>query len=108
MESMHVVIPRMLDFATIYPSITARCFQLVQEQQITEQSITSLVVTMNKAYSFVRDLDELPSKMKSLENVIDRILQQTAECAFFIRAYISRHYVGMRSKSPTVGLILIV
>lgn len=49
---------------------------------------------MDDTFSFAGDVAELPDKIKRLESVITRVLQQIAECAFFIRAYVSRPFAG--------------
>ena len=55
---------------------------------------------MKNMFSFVKNLDDLPAKMKKLEEVISRALQQTAECAFFIRDYADRRFIRMLATGP--------
>ena len=57
--------------------------------------LLSLVDTMDNTFSFVKNLDGLRAKMTKLEEVISRALQQTAECAFFIRDYADRRFIRM-------------
>ena len=72
---------------------------MVQDQHITDNKLLSLVNTMAETFSFTNNLEDIP-KMKILEKVIARILQQTAECAFFVREYARRHFIGMLFCGP--------
>ena len=49
---------------------------------------------MNSTLAFAENLNDIP-KIKGLEKIITQILQQTAECAFFIREYARRNFIGM-------------
>ena len=49
---------------------------------------------MNSTLVFADNLSEIP-KNKGLEKIVTQILQQTAECAFFIREYAQRNFIGM-------------
>lgn len=60
---------------------------------------------MNNAYTFVDDVASLPEKVNSLENVIKAIVQQTFECALFIREYCGRGFASMFQNS--VGLLIL-
>ena len=67
---------------------------MAQTQTATDGKLLGLVGTMNDTFSFVEDLDELPNKIARLEDIITRILQQTAECALFIREYVRQSFAG--------------
>ena len=67
---------------------------MAQTQTATDGKLLGLVSTMNDTFSFVEDLDELPNKIARLEDIITRILQQTAECALFIREYVRQSFAG--------------
>ena len=49
---------------------------------------------MNDTLMFAQSLNDI-EKIKTVEKIVTRILQQTAECAFFIREYARRSFVGM-------------
>ena len=49
---------------------------------------------MNGTLAFAENLNDIP-KIKAVEKIVIRILQQTAECAFFIREYAQRNFIGM-------------
>jgi hypothetical protein len=49
---------------------------------------------MNDVWSFVDDVQSLPEKMTQLEEIIDKILKQTVECAIFIREYTGHGFGG--------------
>lgn len=44
-------------------------------------------------YSFVDDIETLPRKIQRLESTIVHILEQTAECAIFVREYTNHGFV---------------
>ena len=72
-----------------------RAIQVVRNQKITDEKLLLLVNAMDDTFSFLKNLDNLPAKMKKLEDVISRALQQTAECAFFIHDYADRRFIRM-------------
>ena len=49
---------------------------------------------MKELYSFVDDVDKLKDKIKSLEDVLIRIANQTTECGIFIKRYASHGFIG--------------
>ena len=49
---------------------------------------------MNDTLMFAQSLNDI-EKIKTVEKIVTRILQQTAECAFFIREYAQRNLIGM-------------
>ena len=49
---------------------------------------------MNDTLMFAQSLNDI-EKIKTVEKIVTRILQQTAECAFFIRECARRSFVGM-------------
>ena len=65
---------------------------MAQTQTATDGKLLGLVGTMNDTFSFVEDLDELPNKIARLQDIITRIVQQTAECALFIREYVRQSF----------------
>ena len=67
---------------------------MAQTQTATDGKLLGLVGTMDDTFSFVEDLDGLPNKIARLEDIITRILQQTAECALFIREYVRQSFAG--------------
>ena len=73
---------------------------MIQNQKLTDQNLLSLVETMKKTFSFAKNLKQLAERdnVATLKEIINQILQQTAECAFFIREYASRRFLR---KYPT-------
>ena len=73
---------------------------MIQTQKLTDQKLLSLVETMKNTFSFAKNLKELSNRedFGTLKEIINKILQQTAECAFFIRDYASRRFLR---KCPT-------
>ena len=68
---------------------------MIQTQELTDQKLLSLVETMKNTFSFAKNLKELSNRedFGILKEIINKILQQTAECAFFIREYASRRFL---------------
>ena len=69
---------------------------MIQKQRLTDQSLLPLIEAMKKTYAFAKNLRELPTQenFETLKEIINQILQQTGECAFFIREYASRRFVS--------------
>jgi hypothetical protein len=65
---------------------------MVQTQQVRDRRILDLVATMESAYSFVDSINELTNS-PILQNIVERLLNQTIECGYFIQEYI-RHNLG--------------
>jgi hypothetical protein len=61
--------------------------QIVKSQLDRDQKVTVLLASMEDAYSFVDIVKSVPEKIKTLDNVIKAILQQTFECAIFMQEY---------------------
>ncbi|KAK7685640.1 hypothetical protein QCA50_010984 [Cerrena zonata] len=95
-----VIVDKMGDLAELHPyaniawKACSSLYDVVKKQHLNDESLLSLVKTMDDTFSFADDLTELPDKIKRLESVITRVLQQIAECAFFIGAYVSRPFAG--------------
>jgi hypothetical protein len=52
---------------------------------------------MEDVYSFVDVVQSLPDKLELLEAIVVKILQQTVECAIFIREYTGHGFAGEHS-----------
>jgi hypothetical protein len=65
---------------------------MVQAQQGRDQKVLALVTTMEDAYSFVVQADELKEN-SVLQDIVAQILKQTIECGYFIQDY-TRHSFG--------------
>jgi hypothetical protein len=66
----------------------------MKQQQETDDKLLKLVETMVEVYSFVRDVDFLAEKLKSLEDKSLAIVKQTVECALFIQEYTASGFCG--------------
>jgi hypothetical protein len=67
---------------------------MVQMQLVRDRRIFDLVATMESTYSFVVSGDE--SKNSGiLQGIVERILNQTIECGYFIQEYIRHNLGGM-------------
>jgi hypothetical protein len=70
--------------------------QAVKKEQQIEDNVVQLVETMIEVYDFVEDLENLPQKIKRLENIVVEIAKQTLECAIFIREYTGHGFSGTK------------
>ena len=49
---------------------------------------------MNEVYLFVNTIQSVLNKLQLLEDIVAKILQQTVECAIFIREYTGHGFAG--------------
>lgn len=63
-----------------------RC-QVLRHKIACENGVIRLMRTMQDTYDLVMTVDALPHLHKQ-KNVLEAIVQQTIECAFFIRDYV--------------------
>ncbi|KAJ7609403.1 hypothetical protein FB45DRAFT_845337 [Roridomyces roridus] len=98
-SKLEIVVKLGDQLATIHPyanvawKILTSVYQVVKKQQEMDGKLGTLAKTMDEVYSFVKDLDFLPQKIKSLEQQVSAIVKQTVECALFIQEY-TRHGFG--------------
>ncbi|KAJ7852745.1 hypothetical protein B0H13DRAFT_2206819, partial [Mycena leptocephala] len=78
--------------------LTSVCQAVKKEQQI-EDNVVQLVETMIEVYDFVEDVENLPQKIKRLENIVVEIAKQTLECAIFICEYTGHGFSGRLIRS---------
>ncbi|KZP09711.1 hypothetical protein FIBSPDRAFT_1051724 [Athelia psychrophila] len=78
-------------------------YKIIVAQLAIDQSVADLFQTMQDVYSFVDAIEEaVPSKIKLLEKIIERILIQTAECGRLIQEYSGHGFAG-RCLRETMG-----
>lgn len=78
--------------------------QAYEQQKETDGKVVSLFKKMADLYSFVDDVEGLKKKIGRLERIIVRVLEQTTECAIFIREYTKSGFI--RRFDPTVSYAL--
>ncbi|KZP27258.1 hypothetical protein FIBSPDRAFT_731218 [Athelia psychrophila] len=76
--------------------ILSAVHKIIVAQVAIDQSVADLLKTIQDVYGFVDAIKEEPSKIKLLEDIIERILNQTAECGRFIQEYLGHGFAGMR------------
>ena len=59
---------------------------MVVKQVERDNRVNALVATMASMYGFLQDANPL-EKIKSYEQTVERLVRQTAECAYFIAEY---------------------
>lgn len=74
-------------YARIAYSILATGYEVIRQHVACETGIIRLMHTMQDTYDLVMTVDALPYLHKQ-KNVLEAIVQQTIECAFFIRDYV--------------------
>ncbi|KAJ7144094.1 WD40 repeat-like protein [Mycena epipterygia] len=88
------------DLAAIHPyanvawKVLTSVYQAVKKEQNIDDKLCKLVQTMADVYSFVKDVDFLADKMKSVEDKALAIVKQTVECALFIQEYTANGFVS--------------
>ncbi|KZP09702.1 hypothetical protein FIBSPDRAFT_231509, partial [Athelia psychrophila] len=96
------------ELAKIHPyakgawDILSAVHKIIVAQVAIDQSVADLLKTIQDVYSFVDAIKEEPSKIKLLEDIIERILNQTAECGRFIQEYLGHGFAG-RLLRETMG-----
>ncbi|KAG1859925.1 hypothetical protein C8R48DRAFT_252026 [Suillus tomentosus] len=73
-------------YASIAYSILATRYEVIRQQIARENGVIRLMHTMHETYDLIMAVNSLPYLYRR-KNVIEAIVQQTIECAFFIRDY---------------------
>ncbi|KAF8169568.1 hypothetical protein K438DRAFT_1855195, partial [Mycena galopus ATCC 62051] len=82
-------------YANIAWTVLTSVYKAAKQQQETDEKLLKLVDTMADVHSFVEDtsfLEELQSKINSVEDKTLAIVKQTAECAYFIQHYVQKGF----------------
>ncbi|KAG2347013.1 hypothetical protein BDR05DRAFT_707907 [Suillus weaverae] len=74
-------------YARIAYAILATGYEVIRQKIACEVGVIRLMRTMQDTYDLVMTVDALPHLHKQ-KNVLEAIVQQTIECAFFIRDYV--------------------
>ena len=82
-------------------NIAQNITQVIINRDETDQRLLDLSYQMGDTVSFANN----PKQMKKLTDVFIQILQQAAECTFFISEYYQRRFTGML---PTVILQMLI
>ncbi|KAJ6609708.1 hypothetical protein B0H10DRAFT_2225724 [Mycena sp. CBHHK59/15] len=80
-------------YANVAWQVLTSTYKAVKTQQETDNKLAKLVQTMAEVYSFVGDVESLAQKIKRLEDTVLEI-QQTVECAIFIRENTGTGFCG--------------
>ncbi|KAG1811021.1 hypothetical protein EV424DRAFT_144007 [Suillus variegatus] len=75
-------------YANIAYSILATGYEVIRQQIACENGVIRLMHTMQETYDLVMTVDALPH-LHTQKTVLEAIVQQTIECAFFIRDYVN-------------------
>ncbi|KAL5483282.1 hypothetical protein ACEPAI_8512 [Sanghuangporus weigelae] len=79
-------------FLTLAWNLTSALYKAVKNVFDTDQRIANLVQMMGDAFAFVRDVQTLRDKAKSLQEPINGLLKQTIECCLFVSYYVRRSF----------------
>ncbi|KAF7967919.1 hypothetical protein HWV62_32533 [Athelia sp. TMB] len=86
-------------------TVLSSLYKAYEQQKETDAKVLALFRQMAELYSFVDDVGSLPEKIKRLEAVITRVLEQTTECGIFFREYTSKgflcRYLGQATSNPS-------
>ncbi|KAF7987115.1 hypothetical protein HWV62_313 [Athelia sp. TMB] len=69
-------------------------YKAYKQQKETDAAVNGLFTQMEELYSFVDDIDHLPSKIERLGDIVVHVLQQTTECGIFFREYTDRGFAA--------------
>ena len=61
---------------------------------------------MEDAFSFVREREALEDKVLSLQQSIEGLLEQIAECCIFVRGYVQHGFASKRSLEKVYRLLI--
>ncbi|KZP24093.1 hypothetical protein FIBSPDRAFT_822485, partial [Athelia psychrophila] len=83
-------------------------YKAYQRQKETDVNVVALFEKMAALYSFVDDLEGLPSKIKRLERTIVRVLEKTTQCGKFFREYTRQEFPCrfLRQMTPRQSYVL--
>ncbi|KAF7987068.1 hypothetical protein HWV62_219 [Athelia sp. TMB] len=88
------------DAAKVHPyaklawDVISVAHKIIVAQIAIDQSIAGLADTMRNVYSFVDAIEAVPKKIELLEDIIQRIFNQTAQCGMFIQEYTGHGFGG--------------
>jgi hypothetical protein len=68
--------------------------QIASAQKQRDDKVKELVLIMAESCSFADEADILKTYWKKDEEIIDQLLRQLMECAYFIRDYCKDEYLG--------------
>ena len=66
---------------------------------VTDACLVALFERMVDVWSFVEETAAVKAKIQRLDNLIEKILNQTVRCAIFIREYTGHGFMGKWSCS---------
>ncbi|KZP09559.1 hypothetical protein FIBSPDRAFT_1051773 [Athelia psychrophila] len=81
-------------YAKLAWDVLSVAHKVIVAQVEIDKNVADLANTMEDVYSFVSVIEEVPSKIQLLEDIIQRIFTQTAECAIFIQEYNGHGFAG--------------
>ncbi|KZP34597.1 hypothetical protein FIBSPDRAFT_11673 [Athelia psychrophila] len=87
------VIAKVHPYADAAWKVLSAVYKAYQKQKETDSNVVSLFNKMAELYSFVDDVEGLPSKIERLERTIVRVLEQTTECGIFFREYTEQGFI---------------
>ncbi|KAF7985618.1 hypothetical protein HWV62_3939 [Athelia sp. TMB] len=94
LASIVTVLEKVQQIAVVTSKVMGVLARAYAKQVETDKSVRALFNQMEDLYSFVDDLAGLPDKIIKLERTVVHILNQTTECAIFVREYTEHGFVG--------------
>ncbi|KZP17876.1 hypothetical protein FIBSPDRAFT_864509 [Athelia psychrophila] len=67
-------------------------YKAIKDQLDRDKSVIELMETMEDTYTFVDELKAFPEKIELLKTIIRKILEETYECALFLKEYTGRGF----------------
>ncbi|KAF7977773.1 hypothetical protein HWV62_2657 [Athelia sp. TMB] len=92
--SLGTVLEKIGRIAEVTADVVDTLAKAYQKQKETDAAVIGLFNDMKDLYSFVGDIESLPSKIRQLGDAVVVVLKQTTECGIFFREYTDRGFVG--------------
>ena len=70
------------------------CAQVVLDQTDRDKNVKQLLEVMNDVYSFVNDAELVKERVGSQKQIVVLMVEQTIQCAYFIRDYSADIHFG--------------
>ncbi|KDQ13036.1 hypothetical protein BOTBODRAFT_401143 [Botryobasidium botryosum FD-172 SS1] len=88
-------------FVGIALKVVRALYQVPKAQLDRDKKVVSLIGSMRDLYSSMREFEDI-RKTKGLEDIIEKALQQTIECVFFVQEYVGNGF-GDRLVHQTIS-----
>ncbi|KAL5536207.1 hypothetical protein ACEPAF_28 [Sanghuangporus sanghuang] len=89
-------------YAKLAYALMSGLYKVVADQFQRDEALIRLLSTVSDAFNFVTDIETLQNKTKNLPKIIEKLLQETIDCARFVKLYLD-HGFFRRITMTTAG-----